>query len=125
MTAPVSQSNGEKIAMTAPVTQSAGLNAEGNYAVSFVLPSTYTLETAPKPIDDRVSIRQVPAKTVAVLRYSGAWDQVKYRKHESILLEAIKQEGLEILSPPAFARYNPPFWPWFLKRNEILVEIQP
>ena len=79
MTAPVSQnpagSKGEKIAMTAPVTQSpANQDSSGeSYAISFVMPANFTLESTPEPVDKRVIIREIPEKHFAVLRYSGRW----------------------------------------------------
>lgn len=70
MTIPVNQSKsdseGEEIEMTTPVNQSAKLNADGKYVISFVMPTKYTLETIPTPKNDRVKIRKVESKTVAV-----------------------------------------------------------
>ena len=69
MTVPVSQGASEKIAMTVPVQQSA---ADTGWRVSFMLPSQFTLETAPVPTDDRIYIREVPGRLMVVLR-SSAW----------------------------------------------------
>lgn len=128
MTVPVSQENapqkGEKIKMTVPVTQDMSLQKQGKYNLAFVVPSKYSLQTVPQPTDPRVTIRQIPAKTMAVIRYSGSWKEKNYRKYEEKLLQALKQEGLTPLADPVFARYNPPFWPNFLNRNEILIEVK-
>ena len=32
----------------------------------------------------------------------------------------INKRGLKTEGEPIFARYNPPFMPWFLRRNEVL-----
>jgi hypothetical protein len=120
MTAPVSQSPGEKIAMTAPVSQS----AEGNaYLVAFTLPSTYTLATAPKPADPNVQIRAVPAQLIACWRYSGRWTASNYQENERLLRERMKKRGLKARGDPVLARYNPPFTPWFMRRNEVLIPV--
>ena len=76
MTAPVNQKTGpEKIAMTAPVNQQ---ELEGKYSVSFLMPSKYTMETLPEPLDSNVGLRQIPARKIAAIRYSGSWSRKKY-----------------------------------------------
>jgi len=124
MTAPVTQSRGEargeKIAMTAPVTQVAAGDA---YRVAFVLPASYTLETAPKPLDKTIEIRAVPSRLVASWRYSGRWTEGNYREAESRLREQIAERDLEAGGEPILARYNPPFMPWFLRRNEVWIPV--
>ena len=123
MTAPVTQTpKGEKIGMTAPVIQSAG--KEGTYVVSFVMPSRYTLATLPKPSDERIRFREVPSALVAAWSYRGGWSVARYETEERGLREAIRKVKLSALRPPVWARYNPPFWPWFLRRNEILIEVR-
>ena len=123
MTAPVAQTpKGEKIGMTTPVMQSPG--KEGLYVVSFVMPSRYTLATLPKPKDERIHFREVPAALVAAWRYRGTWSRSNYEQAEQALRAAIAKARLTALRPPVWARYNPPFWPWFLRRNEILVEVR-
>jgi hypothetical protein len=120
MTAPVTQSQGEKIAMTAPVTQM----ADGeSYRVAFIVPSKYTPETVPTPLDPQVEIRAIPAQLVAAWRYSGRWTEERYRAQERSLREAIARRGLAVVGEPVLARYNPPFMPWFLRRNEVLIAI--
>jgi hypothetical protein len=127
MTAPVSQASrgdgtgGEKIAMTAPVAQHA---AGGRWAVSFMMPAAYSLETLPQPSDPRVVLRRVPAQRVAALRYSGTWSEKSYLRHKAELESWVAQRGLRAVGDVVWARYNPPFAPWFVRRNEILVEVQ-
>ena len=124
MTAPVEQSSqGEKIAMTAPVEQSKG---EGVYRVGFIVPRKYNRETVPKPTDPRVSIREVPARTVAVWRYSGRWTEENFREHEQDLRRAVQARGLQAVSGDSaiIARYDAPFIPWFMRRNEVLIPLE-
>jgi effector-binding domain-containing protein len=122
MTAPVSQQpRSEKIAMTAPVGQQAA--AEG-WAVSFMMPAGYTMETVPEPTDPTVVIREIPAHRAAAIRYSGFWSEKSYRKHLARIEEWMRREQLEADGGPVWARYNAPFTPWFLRRNEVLIPVR-
>jgi hypothetical protein len=122
MTAPVSQAaNSEKIAMTAPVGQE---RVGGTWRITFLMPSTYTLETLPEPLDSRVGLRKTPGQLMAATRYSGTWGRERYEERKAQLLEWIQNRGLRPTGEPVFARYNPPFMPWFLRRNEILIPVE-
>lgn len=121
MTAPVSQQkSGKKIKMTAPAGQQ---NAGESWAVSFMMPDIYTLETLPEPEDPKVTLRQVPARRVAAVRYSGFWNEKGYLRHKAELETWIQRMGLTVVGDAIWARYNAPFVPWFLRRNEILIPI--
>ena len=121
MTVPVAQTeSSQKISMTVPVQQTEA--AEG-WRVAFMLPSEYTLESAPQPTDSRVKIRAVPGRLTAVLRYSGRWTQRNYTEKRAALLEALKQASITPVGEVQSAQYTPPSTPSFLRRNEVLVEI--
>jgi len=119
MTAPVTQAP-TKIAMTAPVTQTAGA---GEVMVQFAMPREWTLETLPEPLDPRVKLREVPARKFAVIQYSGFWSESRYRDELAKLQAALEREGLQWQGEPVWARYNPPWTPWFLRRNEVWLEV--
>jgi len=117
MTAPVTQTAAPvKMEMTAPVTQAA---VPGGMRVQFVLPKGVTLESAPEPLDPRVQLRLVPASQWAVIRYSGTWSWSNYEEHLALLRAALDKARVATQGEPMLARYNPPFTPWFLRRNEI------
>lgn len=121
MTAPVSQeSKGEKISMTAPVSQE---SIQGKWAVSFMMPASYTMETIPVPDNPAIKLRRVPARTVAAVRYSGFWSEEKYLLHKNKLESWLRDNKLTAAGEPVWARYNPPFTLWFLRRNEILIPV--
>jgi SOUL heme-binding protein len=130
MTAPVEQSaNGEKIAMTAPVGQSAvsaqhetETRVPGSYVISFTMPATYDLASLPKPKDPTVRLRQRQAARLAVVKFSGRWNETRYQEKLAQLEEWLKSIGLKTNGAPNFARYDPPWTLWFMRRNEILVE---
>jgi hypothetical protein len=122
MTAPVTQSAAPvRMEMTAPVTQSAV--AEG-MRVQFVLPKGVTLAEAPEPIDPRVKLREVPAASWAVIRYSGTWSQANYEEHLTKLRAALAKAGMATTGEPVLARYNGPMTPWFMRRNEVWLALR-
>ena len=107
--------------MTAPVIQHSTQN--GGYVVAFVLPASMTEATAPDPTDPHVSIRTVSPRLAAVTRYSGRWSEDSYERHRRSLLQAIEAEGLTAVGTPRLARFDPPYKPWFLRRNEVVVDV--
>jgi hypothetical protein len=123
MTAPVSQEpRPEKIQMTAPV----GQQASGpGWRITFVMPSQYHMDTLPEPIDGRVILTPVSGQLFAVLRYTGSWRKERYEKKKAQLESMIASRGLTPIGGPVLARYNPPFMPWFLRRNEVLIPVRP
>jgi hypothetical protein len=124
MTAPVTQAaEPVRIDMTAPVTQAAADG--GGFVVRFMMPAAFTLATLPAPLDARVRLREMPPARFAVLRYSGRWTDDNDRAHLDALRSGIAAAGLHAIGEPIVARYDPPFWPWFLRRNEVWIEVGP
>ncbi len=126
MTAPVAQQEGKRIAMTAPVAQQE-LPGGGpsTWVIQFMMPSEYARDTLPDPLDPAIRFREVPARRVAVLRYSGTWSEERYLEKLAELKAAMEKAGLRAVGEPVWARYDPPFMPWFLRTNEILIEVAP
>ena len=121
MTAPVSQQPApQKIEMTAPVTQQP---AEGGFAVQFMMPGRFTLQTLPEPLDPRIRFTAIPGGRVAVIRYSGFWSDSNYRQHLEQLRQAVEGAGLRTTGEPIYSRYDPPWVPWFMRRNEIWLRL--
>jgi hypothetical protein len=123
MTAPVSQAKAtpEKIAMTSPVTQE---RSGDRFTIQFMMPSKYTLETLPTPNDARVRFREVAAQRLGAVRYSGRWTKNNYEENLAKLRNALRENGYEPVGEPVWARYDPPFKPWFMRRNEILTSFE-
>lgn len=123
MTAPVTQreETSTTIEMTAPVTQQ---EEDGSYALSFMMPSEFSRDTLPEPVDPRVEIAEVPPRTMAAIRYAGTWSKKNYQKQLERLLTALGRAGYQAVGEPVWARYNAPFTPWFLRRNEILTSFR-
>jgi len=124
MTAPVVQaaSQGEKIAMTAPVLQT---EQQGIWNVRFLMPSRYTLDTLPKPNNARVRLIAVPAARMAVVQFPGLAREDDVLAETAKLNTFISKHKLQVVGQPALARYNPPWSLWFMRRNEMMVAVQP
>jgi hypothetical protein len=121
MTAPVTQEAAPvKFPMTAPVSQ---LAAPGGFRVQFVLPTGVALADAPEPLDARVQLRGMPPSRVAVIRFSGFWSEANYEEHLATLRAGLKAASLTSVDEPVYSRYNPPFTPWFMRRNEIWLRL--
>jgi hypothetical protein len=114
----------KKIAMTAPVSQQERLDeGPSTWVIQFMMPSEYARDTLPEPLDPAIRFREVPARRVVALRYSGRWSEERYLEKLAELRAAMGREGLRAVGEPVWARYDPPFMPWFLRTNEILIEI--
>jgi hypothetical protein len=121
MTAPVTQTAiPVKLDMTAPVTQTP---APGGFLVQFVLPKGVTAASAPEPLDARVILRDLPSHRIAVIRYSGFWSESNYTDHLQKLQTALRAADLAWTGEPVYSRYNPPITPWFMRRNEIWLKL--
>ena len=118
MTIPVAQS--EKIEMTVPVTQ--GANSDVGY-MQFFLPSSYTLETAPKPTDPSVDVIKVEGGYYAVYSYSGRANDRNANDAETQLLDRLSRDGVTVTSEVIRATYNGPLTLPFNRRNEAMVRI--
>ena len=127
MTAPVLQEAGpQKLAMTTPVLQSGPLAGSGKpaeFSVAFVLPAGVDAETAPVPTDPEVTVRAVPGSLAAVLGFSGSGSASAFEKRNTGLQAALTLAGLTPVGPPRFARFDPPFKPWFLRHNEVVQDV--
>jgi hypothetical protein len=91
--------------------------------VAFVMPAEYSLDTLPTPTDPRITIREIPSQVAAAKAFSGRWSEHIYQEQLADLCKAVAQTGLAIVGPPRFARFNPPWTPGFLRRNEVVVPV--
>jgi len=111
----------QQIAMTAPVIQSP--RPAGGQTVSFVMPETMDAASVPTPTNSAVRSRTVAGGLVAARRFSGGSSAPRYEDNAADLLAALALEGLTPDGDVYFARYDPPWKPGFLKRNEALVRL--
>ena len=112
-----------RMKMTAPV-ESHSAGADTNLTTyAFIMERKYTLASLPRPNDPRIRLLKVEPRTMAAIRYSGRWSEKNYRQHLAQLRQALSADGLKTKGEPLLARYNSPVTPWFLRRNEILLEL--
>lgn len=124
-----------KIAMTAPVVQEAvpapaappvavaEPGADG-WRVGFVVPSEFDRSDVPRPSDPRVVIREVPKRLVVAVRFTGRWAPERFDERELVARAWSEAHGYRPAGPAVWARYDPPFVPWFLRQNEVLLPVE-
>ncbi|MEI6623170.1 MAG: heme-binding protein [Actinomycetes bacterium] len=111
-----------KVAMTAPVIQDVpnGRTDENSYTVSFVMPAGATRESLPIPTDAKVVLRTVSEHNAVAVRFSGRWSRSAFDKQIERLRQVAADNGITLVGDPRFARYDPPWTPWFSRRNEVI-----
>lgn len=114
---------GDRIAMTAPVTQTR--EADGDWIVRFIMPSQYTLDTLPRPAGSSVRLETLPARQMASVKFSGVATDDLIAEQEKRLAAWMTARNLTPAGTPTYAYYNDPFTPGFLRRNEVLVPVAP
>ena len=124
-----------KVAMTTPVLQESGtkietterpieFSDEGEHKVGFVMPGHFSKTSElPVPNDSRVTLREIAEELVVIDRFSGNWSHEVYLKRLGKMLAAIESSGYTVAGSPRFARFNPPWTPRFMRRNEIQVPV--
>jgi len=114
MTAPVIS---KSIEMTAPVLSE-------NESIAFVMPEEYTLENTPEPNDERIKIKQIPERHVAALKFSGRWTPSNFSGKSKQLLKELEKSNIKTKGNIFTMRYSGPLTPWFLRRNEVAIEVE-
>lgn len=120
MTAPVTNELSEKMAMTAPVLQEQHMD---KWKVRFIMPKKYSFETLPKPNSKDVILIPLPARRFAVIRFSGLADNEIIKLHTDELEAYIVAKKLNPIGRTVLAFYNPPWTIPFLRRNEVMIEV--
>lgn len=110
----------QSIAMTAPVQETLG---EARPLMAFTMPAGYSMDDLPGPDDARVEIREVPARTMAVVSFSGWATEGKIERMTDKLNKSLAEYGIDTMGPAMLHQYNPPWTPPFLRRNEVVIEV--
>lgn len=113
----------QQLAMTAPVLQVEAGNQQ-QWTVSFVLPGGRAADEYPLPDNAEVTLREIPEHYAMAARWSGRWTFVGVEEHTTALRREIARLQMTEIGPPVWARYDPPWKPWFLRRNEVLIDVR-
>ena len=119
-TTPAVQGQSTKIAMTAPVVES---SSNGVNRMAFMLPSEYQLDNAPRPTNPAITLKEMPVRLIASIRYSGRWTDKNVAKYKAQLEQHLAANKVNVIGEFSTAVYNAPFTPPFMRRNEIHYEI--
>jgi effector-binding domain-containing protein len=110
----------KKIAMTAPVLN----NLDGEQlTTTFVMPRQYSVEVLPQPNNSELQFKEIPERFMATITFSGNINQEIIDKKKQELIKWLQEKDITTIGPAELARYNPPFIPGFIKRNEVLIEV--
>lgn len=111
---------GESLSRTTPILTAM---RDGRYSVAFVMPPGLTLGELPRPVDPSIVLREVPARTIAALRFHGRFTRDNIAAHERVLLQQLVDSGLAARGSVTFAAFDPPVTLPILRRNELWIEI--
>jgi len=114
----------QKFAMTAPVLQESPAG-RGSHDVSFVMPADASYEALPQPSDPSVTLEPHGVEWAAAARFSGRWTEQIFLEHARTLNDNVSAAGLTITGAVRFARFDPPWTPWFLRHNEVVIPVMP
>lgn len=114
----------KNIAMTAPVMIQKAQQKNGKWRVQFIMPSSYTMQTLPKPNNSDITITELPVKTYGVIKFSGLAGNKRVAEKTKTLRTWMQGQNLTITGTPELARYNPPWTLPFMRRNEIMIAYQ-
>jgi hypothetical protein len=121
MTVPVSTES-ERIAMTTPVQTN---EAAGRVSMRFFLPQAVASAGAPAPLDPRLHLVEVPATTIAALRYSGVATPAAREHQAAVLFGVLARSQWKSAGAVFQMNYDPPFAIPLFRRNEVAVAVEP
>tara|TARA_Y200000002_G_C22681831_1_gene664424 strand:- start:2417 stop:3010 length:594 start_codon:yes stop_codon:yes gene_type:complete len=112
----------KKISMTVPVMQEK-TSSEGNWLVSFSMPSKYSLNNLPKPTNNQLKQKIIPARLMAVIKFNGRANNDLLERKEKELRKWIAERDFLVVGLVQYYFYNDPTTPGMFRRNEVLLEV--
>ena len=122
MTAPVIEARADGALTGSALVEPAG--SSPSWVIRFVMPRGFSLAALPKPDDLSIRLREEPPTRLAVLRFSGLAGDADLAAKTGELKSILKSRNLVPAGPPVVAQYNPPWTPWFMRRNEVMIPIK-
>eukprot|EP01047_Picozoa_sp_COSAG01_P002063 COSAG01_NODE_52_length_31456_cov_125.226648_21_plen_198_part_00 len=111
----------EKIAMTTPVSQTKNKNDQ--WEVAFYMPRKMDIKTTPGTLNKNIEIKTLKQIKLACIKFSGKNSDKNLNKHQKILENYLINKKINYKKQAIYAFYDPPFMPWFMRRNEVCFEI--
>ena len=108
--------DGQKVAMTAPVIT--------DEKMVFILPGGITSENAPEPNGQAIDFTEVPPRKLATLKFGWTTPEGRVERKTAELLALLERNGIRTQGRPFLMRYNDPWTPPFMRRNEVAIEVQ-
>jgi DNA gyrase inhibitor GyrI len=88
------------------------------------MPEQYTLTNLPQPNQSGISLKEIPARPVAVIRFSGLFSEERAQHKHAQLIEWLTTQKVKYKNQVSYARYNPPGTPPFMNRHEVWIELE-
>ena len=115
----------QSIAMTAPVIAATDHSMDSEeWRVAFVMPDGSKLGDLPVPSDSKVRLVDLPPQDCVALPFKGRATQKLSELKEQELRALAAKVGLQLSSEIRINRFDPPFKPWFLMYNEIVIPLR-
>lgn len=111
----------QSIAMTAPVLQQA---SEEGFRTSFVMPMAMSFSAMPSTSDQSLKLELAEGGLFGAITFGGLANQKLFGDKSQTLTKFLESEGYQVSGDPIYARYNGPWTPSFLRRNEVLIPIK-
>ena len=112
----------EAIPMTAPIMVRDD-NAAG-WTTMFPLPDAYSVESAPRPVDQRIRVVELPPRRIAAVKFRGPLGEAALRDQAALLDAWLAAQGIAHRGDFTLANYDPPWKPAAARRNEVLVTLR-
>ena len=113
----------QKISMTTPVL----MTGPESGVMSFIVPKDVAQQGVPTPSNPDVTISTKPPARYAVYQFSGPSKPGPSEAAAKKLLAWVAAKNLPTSGSPSplYAYYNPPWTPGFMRRNEVLLRLEP
>lgn len=110
----------QKIAMTTPVMMSRQPNQE---TMGFIVPQEITKKQVPVPQDGAVQVDPLEVTRFVALRFWSGFSSEAEQETIDQIYRWIETKSYTVTGTPWIAYYDPPWTPFFLRRNEVLIPI--
>jgi hypothetical protein len=87
------------------------------------MPSEYTLDKLPRPVDGRVELHESPAVYMAAIEFGGFASDQRIKQYADQLSQSLKKNGIKMIGNPTYLGYNAPY-EFIARKNEVVIAIE-